>query len=843
MILPPALIQTAPAPDSLAASWPSMAWSVSARGALIAVATEDVRLPAGRTLPPAPRDGYNAAELLLAFDRTLARFPTITAVATQEMRFYDPPRTPTALAQALKDINPEPYALLLLASLTPEQRQQAGSPQGVALSALLERQRAWLSAIAPDGLTFQVPRATDRPLEPEDRASLRLRVRRTLEITASTNNPGDDTYTLTGLPALATTSRRLALQDPPPEPDPEWEFLGRKRVPARLKPSELPLETAALQAPVSLTGARTVGELMARLASATKISLYASAPLAKKSLFLRGTSARAADVLGALCRCLNATLRRLSDERESIYLLVEDLPTAAARREQATRDYLKVQGPAEQERRQLTQLATSARRQLTRSHEGDLIPRSEQDAPEALWQLAERFDETGSLPIAELTPALRQEVREQYLGRRSLVDQLGGAVPVPPTKVKAQQSLTLELLLPTVSGVAQLPPLDPALLRPSPTPPPLAPLGFPATCKIRALMLALPTSDSERASLLALAQSRGLTELRIPLPPGAESEKRLALLAAEAKKKGLGIVPVLSPLASLSGQEKWERDAEGRTFEAWEQLPHEELSRAFPAFSSLVATLAPIGFIAPEAVDTAAFAKRLGRLAALPGVTGIGLEALAAPGYPGAEPEDWPLWTGGYDPSLRLAFVRQQGLDPADFVVPTPFGQLLPNVLPEEAEELWKALLLQRRDSLVKRLTVALEKQALPVPLSVVASRLGQSGHWARWQGRFPSEELQSDESGGRLPLVPKNARPGLLHVRGLTYRARLTALTSEQENKSDEAQRFRDWLDTELQAVLRPNPEHPDVWDGFVLDLTDRALAEALQTLEQALAAIEKQP
>lgn len=841
VFFPLALIQAQPAPDSLAASWPSLAWSVPERGALLAVATDEVRLPAGRVLSPPPRGGYNAADLLLTFDRTLARFPTITAVATPQMRLYEPPRVPVALAQALKDINPEPYALLLLASLTPLQRQQAGSPQGLALSQLTERQRAWITALAPETLTFQLPLSADRTLEPEDRESLHLRVQRTLEITATASNPSESAYTLTGLPALPTATRTLALQDPLPEPDLEWEFLGRKRVPARLKPSELSLENPKLQVPVSLTGAQTVGELMARLTSATKLSLHASASLAQKTLSFRGTSARSADVLGALCRCLNATMRRLSDDKEPLYLLVEDLPTAAARREQATRDYLKVQGPAEQERRQLTQLATAARRQLTRAHEGERIPRSEQDAPEALWRLAEKSDRTTTLPLTELTPALRQEASEQLRARRALVEQFGGATPLPPTQVSAQQSISLELLLPTVGGVARLTQLDPALLSTAPpASPPLAALMIPATCTIRAVMVALPTTDTQRDALLTLAQSRGLTELRFPLPPGEESEKQLALLAAAAQPKGIQIIPVLSPLAPLSEHDKQDRDAEGRTFTQWAQLPHDELSRAFPAFDSLVATLAPVGFVAPEAVETAAFAKRLARLGALPGVTGIGLEGLAAPGYPGAEPEDWPLWTGGYDPGLRLDFVRQYGLDPADLVVPTPFGQRLSSVQPDPRTELWQTLLLQRRESLVKRLALALERQSLAVPVSVLASRLGQSGHWARWQGRFPTEELEMDDAGERLPLVSRTARPGLLHVRGLAYRTRLTVFSTDQESPTDEAGRFRDWLDTELQAVLRPNPEHPDVWDGFVLDLTDRTLTEALSAVEQALAATE---
>jgi len=824
LLISPAWIWQQPAPESLAALWPQLAWRVAERGALLAVDAEAAPLLPGRALPPGR--SHNPLEVLPLFDRMLVRLPTITAVASPTMRLYDPPRTPTGLAQALKDINPEPYTLLLLASLAGELRAQAVSPQGVPLTALDERQRRWLTGIAPEAVSFRLPQERDRALTAEDRGALHLRVRRTLELTALAE-PEGETYALTGYPATVTVARSLPLLEPAPPLDPEADLLGRRAVPARLKPTELEPSNPALDPLVSLTGAATVGELVQRIARATHVSLFVHADLAPKKVWVKGEKARAGDVLAALCRGLSGTVRRLSDTKESVYLLVEDLPPAAVRRERATQDYLLLQGPIEQERRQLTALAAGARRRLIRGRELERLPRSEQDAPEALWKQAETFDTTG-VPLAELTPRLRAELEATLQERLRLVEQFGGAVPRRPTKVTATLKLVLELVLPTVEATAPLAELDASSLRvDQPLPEPLPALRVPTACATRAWMVALPQEEKERTALIALAQSRGVTELRVPVPPGAEPEKALRALVADVQKASLGIVPVLCPLAPEDTLARRDRDAQGKTRAEW------ALGRPF---AQLADTLFPTDALAPEAVDAAAFARRVARFAALPGVTGIGLEALAAPGYPDADPEDWPLWTGGYDPAQRVAFVKRYQLDPADLVAPTPFSHLLPGYKPDERREPWDKALLARRDTLMARLAHALEGTAKP--LSVVASRWGQNGHWERWRGSFVKEEVRFDEAGERLPLVVRDAQPGLLHLRTLAYQARLTALDADLDSLLEEGARFRDWLDTELQEVLRPNPESIDRWQGFVLDVTDRPLAEALTLLEKAFAA-----
>ena len=153
-----------------------------------------------------------------------------------------------------------------------------------------------------------------------------------------------------------------------------------------------------------------------------------------------------------------------------------------------------------------------------------------------------------------------------------------------------------------------------------------------------------------------------------------------------------------------------------------------------------------------------------------------------------------------------------------------------------ELFEVWQREQRQRRDQALARLHVALKAATLPVPLSVRAGSLGKSGHWQRWRGAVPSDDAPFDIlSGVRPPLVPDEAKPGLLHVSVLAYDARISGLGAQLDILFDPDARLRDWLDMELQPATRPTPDHPDHWDGFVVDVSDRPLTAALTLLEKA--------
>lgn len=809
-------------PQSLAAQWERLYWSVEARGPLLAVGIEALTEQSG--LPELPAGPVNAADLVARYDAALARCGGITAIATRSMRLYDPPRSPTALAEKLRDINPEAYWLLLLASLSAGQWQALISEAGLAITTLNPRQSRWLESALPETLAFRTHRGVTL-----DRRTFRLHLHRQLEIHVL-GKDGNDTAQPTGLPPSPfETSQSIALRGETTSIEDNELLLGRVLVPGKAKPTELGAELPALQTTVVLEGVQTVGGLLERLGRATGLELYVEPRLGERSVWTRGRSARAGDIVLALCRALNGGFRQIGPA----YVLVEDLPSAAERRERANADYQRVLAPQEQETGQLSYLAAGARRRLSREKTLERIPRGPQDAPGALWALAERFETDGRVPFAQLTPGLRAEVEAFQERQRAALAVGGGTEPLPPVAATAQQSLVLELRLPNQQGAAMVGELSAESLRPdSDEPEPVGPPVIPPTVPTRAWQVALPADTKEQEVLLALAKRLKVTQLRVPFWPDPERERRLAALAAAAKGQKLGVVPVLCPLQAFGPSTRLERNAQGLTLAEWAaryagegtETPSERLVRA----------LAPWGFVPPEALDVPRFVQLAARLAALPGVVGLGLDGLSVPGTPDAEVEDWALWIGGFSLERRLEFLRTHQLDPADLIPPSPFA--VPEPTGRGAlRELWEKEQRLRRDRALTALHQALTATKLPVPLSVRAGSLGKSGHWQRWQGRVEADSAELDmTTGERPPLVPERARPGLLHISVLAYDSRVSGLGTELSALGDANAQLRAWLDLELQPATRPTPGHPDRWDGFVLDLSDRPLATALTLLER---------
>ncbi|MCX6365280.1 MAG: hypothetical protein NTX57_01020 [Armatimonadetes bacterium] len=809
MALPilPALVQQLPASNI----WEALYWSVEARGPLLAIEIESWEpLP---NLPEAALGVQNAAELLTRYDATLVRCGGITVATARTMRLYDPPRVPVGLSEKLRDVAPNTYLYMLLDSLSSGQEQQLFSERGLALGALDPRQSRWLQEnILPESATFRLPQAAEI-----NRQTLRVRLSRQLAIQVTGRGGQGSPYTPTGLPPLPAASVSLALRDSLPVVEDDERLLGYRRVLGKNKPTDLAPSASSLDAIVSLEGCATVKALIARLAQATRLPLFADAALAGKSVRVRGTKARAGDVLQALCRGVNGGMRQVG----SVYLLVEDLPSAAERRERANADYQRFLRPQEQETQQLSQLAAAARRRLSRQGGLARVPRSRQDAPEALWSLAERFDTEGHLAFSQLTETLKREVLTRFEQQKAQTEEIGGLAVEVPAEATAEQTLVMELLAPDVQGVAEVVsfPIEP-ILPEEPLGEPIGPIVIPETLSVRAWQVALPEDDGQQESLLALAKRGKITQLRVPFTPQPGSEARLAALAHKAKALGIGVVPVLSPFMALTPSASRERNAMGLTLKDWvatfaaEESPSSRLARG----------LARWDFLVPEALDTSAFVALGRHLVALSGITGLALDSVSVPGYPDVEVGDWSLWIGGLALESRVTFLRTHQTDPADLIAASPFD--LERSTPERnrLRELWETQQRQRRDRALARLNTALQQAKFPWPLSVREGSLGKSGSWRRWRGVVPGLE-ESEES----------ASSGLLHVSLLAYDAKVSGLVSSASGLLSAEARLREWLDLELQPATRPTPDHPDHWDGFVVDVSDRPLTAALTLLEQA--------
>ena len=109
-----------------------------------------------------------------------------------------------------------------------------------------------------------------------------------------------------------------------------------QNVPNSPKPGKLNFNDPALQIAINPDGVKTVGELMERIAKATKLELYADLyyETRKLTLCLGRKTVRAADLLRSLAFCVGGTYRQVGPA----YILTDDIKGAGTRR-QIIQDY------------------------------------------------------------------------------------------------------------------------------------------------------------------------------------------------------------------------------------------------------------------------------------------------------------------------------------------------------------------------------------------------------------------------------------------------------------------------------------------------------------------------
>ena len=386
-------------PTTLAAGLKNMEWRAAQRGPLFAVNPQgtslwrpkrDPHLPPDAEQPMAdpigppdgPRNGYRPETLAPFFGRKLTRCGSVTVFAPTEM---------TVLATNLKG-SPDPLAGLrrdekikiLQASMTDAQWKQMGSPAGLGAADMDATQREIYLSLLPDPfivtqweiskstgndnqMSYTAPKKTT--LAGAERMQIRLRMNRTtsMRIPSSTDkNGGYGQYVST----QAENQPMVQVSHPNEYGNPDaFGVLLKDTVPARLKPGHLAWDTPALDVDVDLRGAKTVGELMARLAKASGLELIADARVAALPLWVYGdpvttpslpgtrpgttgaadaaklapdtttspsaepAPARAGDVLKALCWAVTGTIRKVGP----VYLLTDDLEGIGTRQARISR--------------------------------------------------------------------------------------------------------------------------------------------------------------------------------------------------------------------------------------------------------------------------------------------------------------------------------------------------------------------------------------------------------------------------------------------------------------------------------------------------------------------------
>ena len=233
-------------------------------------------------------------------------------------------------------------------------------------------------------------------------------------------------------------------------------------------------------------------------------------------------------------------------------------------------------------------------------------------------------------------------------------------------------------------------------MAPEPTPPAPKPAtdtgaaAFPPVfLKFAALQIA-PTTAEEARAATSWARSRGFAALFVPVSLWDDrTASRLQTVIAEAKRSGVAVYPVVSLLGV--GKEDAEvctalartRNLVGETLPQYAKRRIDTPAlRADEYEKRQIAPLLMKDWL--DAFDAGAqktVAEKLATVATVPGIGGIVLTDVAAPGMQSAS-SSWTngatgARTGGYNAANRVAFIRQENIDPIDL---PPYGNLQPNL-------------------------------------------------------------------------------------------------------------------------------------------------------------------
>ncbi len=803
-----------------------------AQGIALAVGAENVKLPPGASVPDAAADGASTAE---AFGQAHRQFGVVLAIAPAQMTVLnDDPINPNPY----EDLEPEDALRLLAASLSEAQWQALTGEAGLGQADLTgDTQRQLFAATLPHALLVtprSVPGAAnaDPADAPRDlTASLNgvhLRLRRRLALMVP--EAGSDLY----LPANATQETgkphyRLA---PDAFAEPKATLYGvpvKAELPNVPKSGDLDFTLPDLQTPVTLAGAKTVGDLIFRIGIAAHREIYPDARWEHRTVTVRGQgrAVPAADGLRALAFCLTGTYRKVGPA----FVLTDDRSGVGTRRER----WRGFEAAASGLRRAAL---TAANAKIAADHAlpgltpaDDALPFSaaQQKEADAFHARSHFFSVTQTL--GQLTPAQQAAVSALAPTKRS-----DGtlSLPNPAGRIIAQENPSLELLTPALDGPIDAG-LDPGLYNlfdagalsgaassfggsETATASAAAPSALPVLIQSiarRAALLPAP-EPADMPALAAKLRALGLNEWWLVLPaniPIGASETLLRQAVQAARPVQVTVFPVIDLLEwnapvpaaledlTLLGQ----TSAQARAALA-------QIAQTAPTPQTQTAAVSPCS---PVVQANLAAVMRLPT--AVPGLGGMVWRSVVPSGYSAPRESDphAGLTALGYTEAMRLAFLRARHADPIDLFPDAGWTRAdtqLP-IFDDPAKESalldqWQRFRIRQNSALLQSLYPRTDAQtaggAKLLPLFVQSqgdpARVTWFGTWD--SPKDPLSRFQEQNGAETLEKAQAKAQSHLALVR-LPLDAPLTATAV-----------LGQWT-AALGQIARHN-----TWDGFVLDV-----------------------
>lgn len=859
---PPAKAVSGPLTPAL----PHLRWDFEERGALLIIGAEKI---VGPMLTAVPAGGYNLAALAPAFHSRLVRFPTLTVLAPTERAdiIERLPRSPF-LAEAIQE-NSSEGLLRLFGTLTETQWQKIGSTEGIGRNDLTVAQRPIWDVIFPadsiltrNDVTDEKTAQTAVPLTAGQRTSARLRVARQyrMQFLAEGDAPLEIPQAIRQVWQIRRRQaevERLPLIVPTPN---------------RLVQGNLDFDAPHFNRTIALKPTESVKALMARIASETRVELYADARFGALTVHARGAQATARDVLKALCWAVCGIFRYVGKDGDGVYFLAHNLDGIAPRMQKIADATIADTLPwvvANILLRESRDNAPEAIRQTDILRFLSLSPLSDLAPDEELTMTLKRADLAGKLreegdaytviPVSRLSP----EARIRWQSALEDLHLPPGSPSPGRTRVGVLFEVNCEFLLPEYGVVHQE--AFPVLPPPLPIPP-VKELAFPPG--IHALeVTAVSMREAEQA--VTAARRGGFTQLWLRLPSlSALQQEEILKAAISAGEKRENEMPVAVTAITGLRRRVSPETPDGNSDETVFGGSIGEWTRRWlenPALRQLPRLYALLegnpDWIRPDSAAMESRIRDIARLSRIPGLYGVSLEDTLPPSVLVDSAGDLEMFylDTGYNVAARRDFIRRYQHDPRDipprytlmmawflFRLPDregiPYLFLRQEALDEmsRANQQWNRERLTEHRKLMARVFSALRtgdrsKECL-LFVRDPAGSLGALGWWGLWERATNIPGLTAPPDDAETPV--EQARTASRQVLRIISpgdadrRESLKEMSYKSRTEAEERTRFVRFVAGGF-AEMRTMAKNSSAWDGFVLDLSDRSVAEAIHLLE----------
>lgn len=694
-------------------------------------------------LPPPGARGHRLEDVAAYFGRKLVRLGSLTVLAPLEMvTLNDRPGPPNPLGSLRR----EQKMRMLQASLTPGQWRMLGSEQGLGASDLDKDQKAlFLDLLPPDPVRLQKAKAlpgggwsVERrgpnddgavTLTPAQRAGMRLRLNRMTQLMLpATMNGRDTNLWINNRPSNTEFyTLQMTQSDYRPRPDAYGQTL-RIEGENRLKASQLNFDAPALAVRIPLDGAKTIGDLIKRISETVGAEIYADVRVDKLPVSVKSAegqtavTAKAGDILKALCWAITGAFRRLEDPQTGrpVYLLTYDVEGIGTRKARLAEWGFDAQMAEMELRRKQDELIHKQQPLQYLDFAADdklALPSEMRQKVEAQWKRTDRRYEPVMVKLTDLPPAHRAAAEDAIENNQRNTNEYSPRITQPGI-VNLSIQIRAAFIIPGIGVVESqdggnwasiyslLPPPPPGVRGDGSSGPVASTEPYLLKGKIAegATLLIAPGTPEEAIEAARAARLRGIRYLWVETPLDAGKDNPILNAAiqagAEREMSVFAVVRLMhrppasrpstgdssaapSPsaeaaaVASVTDNADLDVNLLGETgsVAVARRLRSQYLSR----YPGMRFGLEKQGdWVLPDAPQTLPRLKRqLLEIAATPGLSGIALVDTAAMGY--GTKGDTQYFTPvqiaefGYTPARRLAFLRAHGCDPLD-IQPTNIG-------------------------------------------------------------------------------------------------------------------------------------------------------------------------